>query len=324
MILDRASEKVSAWVGGISWLLNLNRRMEAAAARWRPVRVVLATLAAVTRNDAQQLIAGIAYYGMVALIPVSVAILQFSAFALGEELSWDWFETWSSRVLPHTIDLGSLLSPGDTTALGVTGIFALAGLAWGSYKLFGSVGVVVNRMWGIAPAQVGIFGKTRQYLLMSATAVVLLLSSVFTYVISQDLSHWARDNLHSTGPPNVLVNFVANGWWPNLLAGLLAGAAFLIVYRYVPERAVQWRWAAIGAGVAGVALQLVNYGVALFIAYLAPSHLVYGPLASVLIVLVWLFASSITLASGAAVAAYGQNVYDGDGPTPGPGWFLGN
>ena len=323
MIFDRASEKVSDWLGGITWLLRLNRRLEAAAARWRPVRVILATLAAVTRNDAQQLIAGIAYYGIVALIPVSVALLQFSGYALGEELSWGWFETWTSRVLPPTIDLGSLLSTGDATALGITGIFALLGLAWGSYKLFGSVGVVVNRMWGIAPAQVGIFGKTRQYLLMSATAAVLLLSSLFTYLISQDLSRWALANLDMTGWTYGLINFVANGWLPNILAGLLSGAAFLVVYRFVPERAVRWRWAAIGAGVAGVALQLVNYGVALFIAYIAPTHLVYGPLASVLVVLVWLFAASITLASGAAVAAYGQNVYHNDGPTPGPGWFLG-
>ena len=300
MILDRASEKVSTWVSSISWLLRLNRRLEAAAAKWRPVRVVLATLAAVTRNDAQQLIAGIAYYGMVALIPVSVALLQFLGLAFGQEVSLGWFRSWSSRLLPSTIDLGGLLTAQDFTIVGITGLFALLGLVWGSYKLFGSVGVVVNRMWGIAPAQVGIFGKTRQYLLMSATAIALLLSSIFTYLVSS----------------------AAQDWWSNLIAGLLAGAAFLILYRYVPERPVRWRWAAVGAGVAGVALQMVNIGVAIFIAYLAPSHLVYGPLASVLLVLVWLFASSVTLASGAAVAAYGQSVYDGDGPTPGPGWFL--
>ena len=300
MILDRASEKVSAWVSGISWLLRLNRRLEAAAARWRPARVILATLAAVTRNDAQQLIAGIAYYGMVALIPVSFALLQFLGLALGPELSLGWFESWSSRLLPSSIDLGGSLAAGDSAIVGITGLFALLGLVWGSYKLFGSVGVVVNRMWGIAPAQVGIFGKTRQYLLMSATSIVLLLSSVFTYLIFSS----------------------AQDWWSNLIAGLLAGAAFLIVYRYVPERPVRWRWAAIGAGAAGIALQMVNIGVAIFIAYLAPSHLVYGPLASVLLVLVWLFASAVTLASGAAVAAYGQSVYDGDGPPPGPGWFL--
>ena len=322
MILDRASERVADWVSGISWLSRVRRELESAAARWRPFRVVLATLAAVTRNDAQQLIAGIAYYGMVALIPVSVALLQFFGLALGQELSMGWFDAWSSRLLPGDIDLEGLLITEDSTVVGITGVFALLGLVWGSYKLFGSVGVVVNRMWGIAPAQVGIFGKTRQYLLMSATSLALLLSSVFTYLISYGLSSQTSRRPDPTVPSDVIATFITQGWWSNVFAGLLSVVAFLIVYRYVPERRVLWRWAIIGAGVAGVALQAVNYGVALFISYAAPSHLVYGPLASVLIVLVWLFASSVTLASGAAVAAYGQNVYNHDGPTPGPGWFL--
>ena len=326
MILDRATERVADWVSGILWLSRVRRQLEAAAARWRPFRVLLATLAAVTRNDAQQLIAGVAYYGMVALIPVSVALLQFLGLALGQELSMGWFETWSSRLLPGNIDFEDLLVAQDFTIVGITGVFALLGLAWGSYKLFGSVGVVVNRMWGIAPAQVGIFGKTRQYLLMSATSLALLLSSVFTYLISYGISYGltpqASRQPDPSAPTDAVVTFVTQGWWSNGFAGLLSVVAFLIVYRYVPERRVLWRWAVVGAVVAGVALQAVNYGVALFITYAAPSHLVYGPLASVLIVLVWLFASSVTLASGAAVAAYGQNVYNHDGPTPGPGWFL--
>ena len=323
MILDRASERVADWVSGIHWLARVQRRLEAAAARWRPLRVVLATLAAVTRNDAQQLIAGIAYYGMVALIPVSVALLQFLGLALGQELSIGWFEAWSSHLLPSNIDLESLLVGQDFTIVGITGVFALLGLVWGSYKLFGSVGVVVNRMWGIAPAQVGILGKTRQYLLMSATSLVLLLSSVFTYLISHGLALGTPAHLEPNAEwGNALLTLATQGWWSNVLAGVLSAVAFLIVYRFVPERRVCWRWALLGAGVAGVALQLVNYGVSLFISYVAPSHMVYGPLASVLIVLVWLFASAVTLASGAAVAAFSQTVYDHDGPTPGPGWFL--
>lgn len=322
MILDRASEKVADWVNGISWLLRVRRRLEAAAGRWRPIRVVLATLAAVTRNDAQQLIAGVAYYGMVALIPVSVALLQFLGLALGQELSTGWFVLWSSRLLPPTIDFEGLLVSQDFTIVGITGVFALLGLIWGSYKLFGSVGVVVNRMWGIAPAQVGILGKIRQYLLMSATSLVLLLSSVFTYLISQGLDPNSASQMDSAGLHGSIAALATQGWGSNVIAGLLSVVAFLIVYRYVPERPVLWRWAIVGAGFAGVALQVVNYGVFLFISYAAPSHMLYGPLASALIVLVWLFASSVTLASGAAVAAYGQNVYDHDGPTPGPGWFL--
>ena len=254
---------------------------------------------------------------------MSVALLQFLGLALGQELSIGWFEAWSSHLLPSNIDLESLLVGQDFTIVGITGVFALLGLVWGSYKLFGSVGVVINRMWGIAPAQVGILGKTRQYLLMSATSLVLLLSSVFTYLISHGLALGTPAHLEPNAEwGNALLTLATQGWWSNVLAGVLSAVAFLIVYRFVPERRVFWRWALLGAGVAGVALQLVNYGVSLFIAYVAPSHMVYGPLASVLIVLVWLFASAVTLASGAAVAAFSQTVYDHDGPTPGPGWFL--
>ena len=321
MISERILVKVVGFISGITWLLRMNARLENSARRFRPVRVLLATLAEVTRNDAQQLVSGIAYYGMVALVPVSVAILQVLALTLGEEQGKEWFSSFSSAVLPPSIDLDGLLATQDATATGITVLFALLGLAWGSFKLFGAVGVVVNRMWGIEPRQVGIIGKMRQYLLMSATALVLLISSVITYLLSQDLASLALRELELEGWADTLATAIASGW-SNVIAGLLLVAAFLIVYRYVPERRVSWRWALSGALLAGMALQLVNYGVSLFLAYLAPSHLLYGPLASVLIILVWLFASSATLAGGAAMAAYGQSVYEGDGPSPGPGWFL--
>ena len=320
MITGRILARAAGCIGGVTWLLRLNARLEAAARRFRPVRVLLATLAEVTRNDAQQLVAGIAYYGMVALVPVSVAILQFLGLTLGEEQSREWFSSFSSAVLP-SVDLGRLLATQDATATGVTALFALLGLAWGSFKLFGAVGLVVNRMWGIEPRQVGIMGKMRQYLLMSGTALALLASSVITYLMSQDLTLPILRELGLTGWAGVPFGAAGAGW-ASAVAGLLSGAAFLVVYRYVPERRVRWRWAVSGAILAGVSLQLVNYGVSLVLAYVAPSHLLYGPLASALIILLWLFASGVTLAGGAAAAAYGQSVYEGDGPTPGPGWFL--
>ncbi len=319
MTLEQAFVKAAGWANRISWLLRVRSAMERAAARWRPLRVLLATLAAVTRNDAQQLNAGVAYYGMVALIPVSVAVLQIFGLALGEARTRAWFAAISAGLLPPNIDLTALLSTRVSAAAGITGALALLGLAWGSVKLFGAVGVVVNRMWGIEPIQVGIIGKTRQFLFLSATALVLLVSSLLTYVMTQDLAPNALRELPSSEWGDAIA---AQRWWSTVVAGALSVAAFLLVYRYVPERRVLWRWAALGACGAGVALQLNNYAFALFLTYIAPSHLLYGPLASVLIVLIWLFVSALTLASGAAVAAYGQSIYQGDGPTPGPGWFL--
>lgn len=319
IILEQAFGKARGWVGGIAWLSQARAAVEQLAARRRPLRLLLAILAAVTRNDAQQLTAGVAYYAMVALIPISVAILQIFSLALGQERARAWFAAIAAGILPSNIDLTTLLAPRDATAVGIAGLLAFLGLLWGSVKLFGAVGVVVNRMWGIEPIQVSVIGKTRQFLFLSATALVLLASSLLTYAMTQGL---APDAMRALQYPELADAIEPQRWWSNLLAWLLSVAAYLMVYRYVPERVVRWRWAILGALFAGVAFKLVNYIFALFLTYVAPSHLLYGPLASVLIVLIWLFMSALTLVSGAAVAAYGQSVYEGDGPTPGPGWFL--
>ena len=133
--------------------------IEQAAVRWRPLRVVLATLAAVTRNDAQQLTAGVAYYGLVFVIPISVGILQVFGAVLGTARSEDWYLKLTAGLLPAGIDLRLVAASQDSASAGVAAALAFIGLTWGSYKLFGSVGVVVNRMWGIEPTQVGGFSQ---------------------------------------------------------------------------------------------------------------------------------------------------------------------
>ena len=299
--------------------LRLRRAIVRLAQRWRPLRVLLAILAAVTRNDVQQLTAGVAYYGVISLIPISVVVLQIVDLVLSESGARTWFEAISAGVLPPNVDWAMLRPSEDMAVAGITGALALLGLVWGTIKLFGAVGVVVNRMWGIQPTQVGILGKTREYLFLSATALVLLVSSILSSVTVPDLASNVLRALQLTGLADVIT---VQRWWPGVLAWLLSVTAFLLVYRYVPEHRVRWRWAAAGAVGASIGFDLVSYVFSLFLSYVAPSHLVYGPLASMFIFLIWLFVSALILVSGAALSAYGQSVYEGDGPAPGPGWFL--
>ena len=297
----------------------LRRAITRLAQRWRPLRVLLAILAAVTRNDVQQLTAGIAYYGIISLIPISVVVLQFLDLVLSDAGARTWFAAISDGLLPPNVDLTTLQPTEDLALAGIAGALALLGLVWGSVKLFGAVGVVVNRMWGIEPIQVGFLGKTRGYMFLSATALVLLVSSILTSVTVPELASNALRAVQLTGLANVIA---AQPWWPGALAWLLSVTAFLLVFRFVPEHRVRWRWAAVGALGASVGFEVVNYLFSLFLTYAAPSHLLYGPLASMFSFLIWLFVSGLILATGAALTAYAQSVYDGDGPTPGPGWFL--
>ncbi len=328
MTFEEALKKTARWANQnrrlLHWrpviqLLHLRRAIQRLAQRYRALRVLLAILAVVTRNDAQQMIAGVAYYGVLCLLPISFGVFQALEMVLGSSRTQHWFIQLSSELLPPQIDLITLLSSGDSTAAGVTAILAGVGLSWGSIRLFGAVGLVVNRMWDIQPTQLGGIARLRQFLFMSATAMILLISSLLTYLVDlQSLPELLRDLRVLESSEAVY----AQRWWPDLLSIVLSTGAFLLVYRYVPERSVQWKWAVIAGAVAGVAFKLANDGFALFLAHLAPSHLLYGPLASVLVFLMWMFASALILAIGAALNAYTQSIYAGQGPTPGPGWFL--
>ena len=300
--------------------LLFRRAIQRLAQRRSSVRLVLATVAAVTRNDNQQLMAGVAYYGMVSLLPFSVVVLQILPLLLGEDGARTWFASISSGILPANVDVSTLWPSQPPAVAGATSLVALLGLLWGSFKLFSAVGLVVNRAWGIEPSQVGVVGKTREYLFLSAMAFGLLISTVLTYVTVPDLTLNALRAVQLGALANAVE---AQRWWPSLLAWMLSVVVFLLVYRFVPERTVHWRWAILGAVSASIIFEAASYVFALFFAYIAPQRLFYSPLASVLIILIWLFFSALTLVSGAALSAYAQSIYRGDGPVPTSGWFLG-
>ena len=174
-------------------------------------------------------------------------------------------------------------------------------------------------MWGIEPTQVGYIARAREFLILIATALILLISSVTTYLVDQEsLPNLLRD-FQLVQWANALQN---QRWVSDIATTVVSAAAFMLVYRYVPERTVRWKWAMIASVFAGIAFKLSNDGFALILGYVLPAQLLYGPLATVLVFLMWMFASSMILAAGAAACAYAQSIYEGDGPKTGPGWFL--
>ena len=328
MTFENAIMRAAGWanrnrrllkVWPILGLLHARRGIQRAAEHNRALRVFLATLAAVTRNDAQQMIAGVAYYGVIALIPISVGVLQLLELILGTALTAHWYTRLSSAVFPSGIELTTLVGSRNSAAASITAGLALVGLTWGSFKLFGAVGLVVNRMWGIEPTQVGYIARAREFFILIATALILLISSVTTYLVDQEsLPNLLRD-FQLVQWANAMQN---QRWVSDIATTVVSAAAFMLVYRYVPERTVRWKWAMIASVFAGIAFKLSNDGFALILGYVLPAQLLYGPLATVLVFLMWMFASSMILAAGAAACAYAQSIYEGDGPKTGPGWFL--
>lgn len=79
--------------------------------------------------------------------------------------------------------------------------------------------------------------------------------------------------------------------------------AFTLIYALIPNRSVRWREAAAGALVAALLVELLKIGFALYIVHFSTYRMVYGALAAIPIVLLWLYVVWVAVLFGAVVAA---------------------
>jgi membrane protein len=89
------------------------------------------------------------------------------------------------------------------------------------------------------------------------------------------------------------------------LLPLLGSAGILVLlYRHLPSAGVPWRWALLGAFTAALLLEAGKLGFSLYVTHLGRGmHLVWGAVAFVPILLVWLWVTWVFVLLGAEVAA---------------------
>ena len=223
---NRRLRQASATLRSNRQVRRSRRTLLRVVARRRPLQVALATLAVITRNETQQLIAGVAYYAMVALAPVTAGMLQIFGLLLGAERAQQLFAHVTAELLPVDINVGALVAPQDSTQAGVTGLVILAWLAWGSFRLFAAIALVINYVWDITPAQVGFVGKFREFLLLSAVSLALLVSTLLTNIIAHAVVPSVMAELGMMAGARALDE---QHWWSFALAWPLSALAFLLV-----------------------------------------------------------------------------------------------
>src|SRR5438270_931386 len=109
---------------------------------------------------------------------------------------------------------------------------------------------------------------------------------------------------------------VPHGWWLSLLAGLLAiilnGCMFAVIYRFLPNARVSWKSALFAGALAGVLWELFKQGFAIYIAHFANFDKLYGTLGGAVLLVTWILYSCIVLLAGAIVSKmYNEHTVEG-------------
>jgi membrane protein len=105
--------------------------------------------------------------------------------------------------------------------------------------------------------------------------------------------------------PDAIVEIAS--FWPHLLARivpfLLEWLACTLLYIVIPNCAVRWRDAMLGATVAAVSIEILKIGFVIYIVSLSSYQIVYGAIATIPIFLLWMYVSWMAVLLGAVVAA---------------------
>jgi membrane protein len=257
------------------------------------------------RDECSDLAAGLTYYSVLSLFPALTSVLslialvgdpQHTVATLGDTLRRIVGPTVGSDVDPILTQLAHVPAAGWGFGLGV------AGALWSASGYVGAFGRALNRIYGITEDRPA--WKLRPQMLLLTTLLVSFAAvTVVGLVVSGPV---ARGIGATAGLTDVTVTVWSVAKWPAMAVLVLTMIALL--YHFTPNhRSAAFRWLTPGAAFAVVAWVTSSAGFASYIGNFATYDRVYGSLAGVIVLLLWLWLTNLALLFGAELNAAGQS-----------------
>lgn len=243
--------------------------------------------------------AALAFYTLFSLAPVVIIAVAVIGLVLGEQAAQGQIVGQLQDVMGREAaqaveqaEARSRLSEAGwlPTLLGITALLT------GATTVFGQMQVSLNDIWGVAArpdrSSLFMFLKSR---LLSLTVVLaigfVLLVSLLLGVVLRAVLHFADQFVPAVAA------LLASG--EMLLSLLVTGLLFGTIFKVLPDVVLKWREVVVGALVTAVLFAIGRDAIALYLAQTATAS-TYGAAGSVVLILLWVYYSSLILLFGAA------------------------
>jgi len=176
------------------------------------------------------------------------------------------------------------------------GLLGLGALLVGATTVFAQMQHSLNAIWGVTakPSRSSVFIliKNRMLSLTIVVAIgfVLLVSLLFGVLLRAML------NMADSLIPGIATLL---GGLELLVSLAMIAALFATIFRVLPDVMLRWRDVLVGAVVTAVLFSIGRYAIAVYLAYTATAS-TYGAAGSLVLILLWVYYSSLILLLGAA------------------------
>lgn len=261
----------------------------------RYIQLGYLTLRNFSNNNGPNMAAGLAYFALFSLFPLSLIFMALMGFFLvdqGDQIKFvnalQGFIPVSGEYLSETI--GEVVEN-----RGPISLIGFLGLSWSGLAVFSAVRRGINHAWGIGKAQHAVKGRVTDLFMLIGVG----LGAIVIFILSAKLFEVPRlgDWLSLVGggiPAKVIVS---------LLSLFVSFLVLLLIYKYIPQRKVAWGDVWLGALLGGVCLECGKNVFAWYVSNFGNLNVVYGSLGALMAVLVWVYLAATVLLMAAHFSA---------------------
>ena len=255
-------------------------------------------------DDAAHLSAGVAYYSVFSVFPLLLGLLAISGTVFTSITLQEQFLDYVTESMPGSKEFVSKNIEELVRFRGALGIGAILGLLWSGSSAFGAMSRAINRAWDIDKDRPFYVAKTLHIIIALGVGILFLLSS-FASVAIELLSNYSR-NLGLPGH-EFFLGFGLGNLLLTAVPWAITLAVFLLLYRFVPNCKTYWRYVWTGAVVAAILFEASKGIFMWYLVNVANYELIYGSVASMMVLMSWAYVSAFILILGAEISSeYGR------------------
>ena len=281
---------------------------------WRDARMLAANTARTFgEHQCTHLAAGISYYVLFSIFPLALLLVAVLALILDDPEARADLVDELLRASPFSgeEDRQNLDEAIDdlTSGISVVWLVGVGGLLWSASGMMGALRRSLNMAWGAERRRPYLRGKLLDFVMVLGVGLLGAASLAATILLQlvDEFSDAVEDVLGGLG----VVSALAVGLLAVLLPLVISFLAFLAMYRLVPSVSTRVGYIWPGALIGALAFEVLKYGFAIYIQYFGNYDEAYGPFATVIAFLFFVYLSANTVLVGAEVASEWPRVANG-------------
>jgi membrane protein len=254
------------------------------------VLLIVRTVEGAGDHDATQRAAGVAYYAFLSVFPLLLGLIALFGFFLPSVDLQEKLLNFVGENIPGATSILEQNIAGIIESRGTMGVLSIVIFIWGASAMFGAMSLAINRAFDIHHYSRSFFIRKGSELgMVFGIGILFLLSLGASAIISI-----IRGVLNLPTADLLLVNVGSR-----LVAFLLILAVFLLLYKFIPNARTYWRNVWPGALLAAVLFEIARTLLVFYIENFANYQLIYGTIASIIVLLIWIYYSAFIMVLGA-------------------------